>query len=148
MLTARDGVSDRVLGLDSGIDDYLTKPFALEEVLARARALLRRSETTRPPILKVGDLRLDSATQQATRAGKPLDLTRTEFLILQVLMRRPGTVITRAYLADHVWQQDANSIDSIIDVHISNLRRKLDVGRTKSLLQTLRGRGYRLTADE
>ena len=86
--------------------------------------------------------------QQATRAGKPLDLTRTEFLILQVLMRRPGTVITRAYLADHVWQQDANSIDSIIDVHISNLRRKLDVGRTKSLLQTLRGRGYRLTADE
>jgi len=146
MLTARDALADRIKALDGGADDYLTKPFDFGELLARMRALLRRSELTRPPVLAVGDLRLDPSTQIATRAGVALDLTRKEFLILQALMRKPGAVVTRTQLAEQVWQSELPTIDSLLDVHISNLRRKVETGGSP-LIQTLRGRGYRIAKD-
>jgi DNA-binding response OmpR family regulator len=147
MLTAKDALIDRISGLDAGADDYLTKPFAFGELLARLRALLRRSEMVRPAVLTVRDLSLDPATQRATRGGNMLDLTRKEFVILLTLMRHAGAVVSRTQLAEQVWQTDVETIDSIIDVHISNLRRKLDADGAAPLIQTLRGRGYRLVAE-
>ena len=146
MLTARDALSDRVMGLNSGADDYLTKPFAFEELLARVRALLRRIELTRPAVLEVADLTLDPARQQATRGGALLDLTRKEFAILETLMRHAGDIVSRTRLAEQVWHADLLAIDNLIDVHMGNLRRKLDVPGTLHLIQTVRGRGFRLVA--
>lgn len=145
MLTARDALSDRVSGLNTGADDYLTKPFAFEELLARVRALLRRSELTRPSVLAIGDLSLDPITHQVTRGDRVLELTRKEFAILEMLMRRPGTVVSRTRLAEHVWQADVNSIDNLIDVHVSNLRRKIDPPGVAPLVHTVRGRGFQIT---
>jgi len=144
MLTARDALSDRVAGLNTGADDYLTKPFAFEELLARVRALLRRSEITRPTLLSVADLTLDPVTHRVTRAGRTLDLTRTEYSILALLIRRPGEVISRTRLAEQVWQADVETLDNLIDVHVSNLRRKVDPPGSESLIHTVRGRGYRV----
>ena len=146
MLTARDALSDRVMGLNSGADDYLTKPFAFEELLARVRALLRRIELTRPAVLEVADLTLDPGRQQATRGGALLDLTRKEFAILETLMRHAGDIVSRTRLAEQVWHADLLAIDNLIDVHMGNLRRKLDVPGTLHLIQTVRGRGFRLAA--
>jgi DNA-binding response OmpR family regulator len=146
MLTARDALADRVAGLNTGVDDYLTKPFAFEELLARARALLRRSALTRPAILAVADLQLDPVGQHVMRAGAVLDLTRKEYAILEILMRHAGDVVGRARLAEQVWQADLIAIDNLIDAHISNLRRKVDPPSLPPLIQTVRGRGFRLGA--
>lgn len=144
MLTARDALNDRVEGLNTGADDYLTKPFAFEELLARVRALLRRSEITRPTVLTLADLTLDPVTHRVTRGSRTLDLTRTEYSILALLMRRPGEVISRTRLAEQVWQADVETLDNLIDVHVSNLRRKVDPPGSESLIHTVRGRGYRV----
>ena len=147
MLTARDALGDRVAGLNEGADDYLTKPFAFEELLARVRALLRRTELMRPAVMVVGELALDAARQLASRAGAVLELTRKEFAILETLMRHPGDVVGRARLAEQVWQVDLMAIDNLIDVHMGNLRRKLDAAGpagAPALIETVRGRGFRL----
>jgi DNA-binding response OmpR family regulator len=144
MLTGRDALSDRVQGLNSGADDYVTKPFAFEELLARVRALLRRTEVARPTLLTVADLTLDPVTHRVSRAQRLLDLTRTEYAILALLMRSPGDVISRTRLAEQVWQADVETLDNLIEVHVSNLRRKVDVPGAEPLIQTVRGRGYRI----
>jgi DNA-binding response OmpR family regulator len=144
MLTARDALSDRVAGLNTGADDYLTKPFAFEELLARARALLRRSELTRPVVLAVADLQLDPGSQRVTRGHSVLDLTRKEYATLAILMRHAGDVVSRTRLAEQVWKDDLVAIDNLIDVHIGNLRRKVDPAGMPPLIQTVRGRGFRM----
>ena len=144
MLTARDALSDRVAGLNTGADDYLTKPFAFDELLARVRALLRRSEIMRPVVLALADLSLDPQSQRVLRGGMVLDLTHKEFAILQILLRHAGEVVSRSRLAEQVWKDDLIAIDNLIDVHISNLRRKVDAPPAAPLIQTVRGRGFRL----
>jgi len=144
MLTARDALGDRVAGLNTGADDYLTKPFAFDELLARVRALLRRSEIMRPVVLALADLSLDPQSQRVTRGGTVLDLTHKEFAILQILMRHAGEVVSRSRLAEQVWKDDLIAIDNLIDVHIGNLRRKVDAPPAAPLIQTVRGRGFRL----
>ena len=144
MLTARDALSDRVDGLNAGADDYLTKPFEFEELLARLRALLRRSDMTRPPVLVADDLRLDPASLQVTRAGRPVELTPKEFALLQALMRQPGAVVPRQRLAEQIWHGDPLAIDNLIDAHMSKLRRKIDAAGGRPLIETVRGRGFRL----
>ena len=147
MLTARDALTDRVAGLNHGADDYLTKPFAFEELLARIRALLRRSELTRPVLLGVADLALDPYSQRVTRADRTLELTPKEYAILHQLMRQVGEVVSRARLAEHVWKTDLVDIDNLIDAHISNLRRKVDPPGSPPLIHTVRGRGFRLVQE-
>ena len=144
MLTARDALGDRVAGLNTGADDYLTKPFAFDELLARVRALLRRSEIMRPVVLAVADLSLDPQSQRVMRGGMVLDLTHKEFAILQILMRHAGEVVSRSRLAEQVWKDDLIAIDNLIDVHIGNLRRKVDAPPAAPLIHTVRGRGFRL----
>jgi DNA-binding response OmpR family regulator len=144
MLTARDALQDRVVGLNAGADDYLTKPFAFEELLARIHALLRRSELTRPVILQVADLILDLQTHQVMRGGQAIQLTQKEYVILEILMRRTGEVVTRSNLAEQVWTTDHIGLDNLIDAHVSNLRRKVDQPGVLPLIQTVRGRGFRL----
>ncbi|HKX43260.1 MAG TPA: response regulator transcription factor [Burkholderiaceae bacterium] len=146
MLTARDSLGDRVAGLNTGADDYLTKPFEFEELLARARALLRRSELTRPVTLAIAGLTLDPYRQRVERNELPLELTPREYAILSVLMRHAGEVVTRARLAEQVWKADLLAIDNLIDVHISNLRRKVDPPGLPPLIHTVRARGFRLAA--
>ena len=146
MLTARDALQDRVAGLNTGADDYLTKPFAFDELLARVRALLRRPESMRPVILSLADLSLDPQRQSARRGGAALDLTRKEFAILHMLLRHAGEVVSRARLAEQVWKDDLIGIDNLIDVHVGNLRRKVDAAPAVPLIQTVRGRGFRLAA--
>ena len=144
MLTARDALADRVAGLNHGADDYLTKPYAFEELLARARALLRRSELTRPVVMAVADLNLDPVTHRVTRAGRALDLTPKEYAILEILLRQAGEVVSRARLGERVWDVDQIGLDNLIDVHISNLRRKIDTTGLQPLIHTVRGRGFQL----
>lgn len=144
MLTARDALADRVAGLNQGADDYLTKPFAFEELLARSRALLRRSELTRPPVLRVADLCLDPHSHAVLRGEAVLDLTPKEYAILEILLRHAGEVVNRSRLAEQVWKADLIAIDNLIDVHISKLRRKVDGPGQVPLIQTVRGRGFRL----
>jgi DNA-binding response OmpR family regulator len=142
MLTARDALEDRVTGLNTGADDYLTKPFGFSELLARIHALLRRSDLTRPVVLRVGDLTLDSTTFKVTRAGRSLNLTPKEYAILATLMRRPGEVVTRSQLAEGVWETDLDTLFNLLEVHISHLRRKLDIPGAPPLIHTIRGHGY------
>ncbi len=142
MLTARDALADRVLALDAGVDDYLTKPFAFEELLARLRALLRRSDLTRPTVLAVGDLRLDPARHRVTRGDVPITLTVKEYQILELLMRRPGEVVLRSQIEQELWGEVSDVSSNAVNVHISHLRRKLDVRGASPLLQTVRGRGF------
>jgi DNA-binding response OmpR family regulator len=144
MLTARDAVEDRVLGLNAGADDYLTKPFAFAELLARLHALLRRSELTRPVLLTVEDLTLDPLSHQVTRGGVPLSLTPKEYAILETLMRRAGEVVSRVHLGEHVWEADRDSLTNLVDVHVSHLRRKVDRGAMLPLIHTVWGHGYRV----
>jgi DNA-binding response OmpR family regulator len=146
LLTARDRVPDKVTGLDLGADDYLTKPFAFDEVLARVRALLRRGQAPAPPVLRVADLTLDPATREVRRAGTPVGLTTREHALLEYLMRNAGRVLTRPMIAEHVWGIDFDAESNIIDVYIGYLRRKLDAGGHPSLLHTVRGAGYVLRA--
>jgi DNA-binding response OmpR family regulator len=144
MLTARDSLADRVTGLGTGADDYLTKPFAFAELLARIRALLRRSRLAQPTVLRVAGLTLDPATHRVMRDDVRIALTAKEYTILEVLMRNAGLVVSRTRLAERVWDQASEVLDNLIDVHVSNLRRKIDGGGGGSLIQTVRGLGYRL----
>ena len=144
LLTARDTTADKVAGLDQGADDYLTKPFAFEELLARVRALLRRGAPAAVPLLSIADLRLDPATHQVTRAGKRLELTAKEFALLEFFLRRPGRVLSRALIAQHVWGVDFDTFTNVIDVYVNYLRRKIDSEFEPKLLHTVRGAGYML----
>jgi DNA-binding response OmpR family regulator len=149
MLTARDTVDDRVSGLDSGADDYLVKPFALEELLARLRALLRRDADDKSPELRVGDLCLDPATHRVERAGRPINLTAKEFSLLEYFMRNRGRIVTREMAEDHIWSYDFQASSNVVDVYVRRLRRKIDDPFETRLLETVRGAGYRLiNADE
>jgi DNA-binding response OmpR family regulator len=144
MLTARDTVDDRVRGLDSGADDYLVKPFAFKELLARLRALARRPPTIQGTVLTVSDLALDTVRHQAVRGGQAIDLTAKEYSLLELLMRHRNQVLTRTMIAEHVWSYDFYSESNVVDVYIRNIRRKLDDGHATKLIQTVRGVGYRL----
>ncbi len=145
MLTARDTVDDRVEGLDSGADDYLIKPFALKELRARLRALLRREQPEKSALLHVADLILDPVNHRIERNGVPLDLTAREFAMLEYLMRNPNRLVTREMIEAHVWNFDFVSGSNVIDVYIRRLRRKMDDPFEVKLLETVRGAGYRLT---
>jgi len=147
LLTARDTVEDKVQGLDAGADDYLTKPFAFAELLARVRALLRRRAEARSPTLQLADLVLDPATRSVTRGGEPIALTNREFALLEYFLRNPGRVLTRAMIADHVWDYNFDTGTNVIDVYVNYLRKKIDAGREPKLLHTVRGAGYVLKAE-
>ena len=145
VLTARDAITDRVAGLDAGADDYLTKPFALEELLARLRALLRRvvvSEGSAEPVLRFADLSLDPATREVRRGDRAMSLTRTEFSLLELLMRRPRHVLDRAYILEEVWGYDFPTTANSLEVYIGYLRRKTEAEGEPRLLHTVRGVGY------
>jgi two-component system OmpR family response regulator len=147
MLTARDGVQDRVAGLDSGADDYLTKPFSFAELLARLRALARRGPLERPTVLEVGSLRLDPATRQAWRGEVEVDLSAKEFALLETFMRRPGDVLSRLDLLEHAWDYAYENRSNVVDVYIRYLREKVDRPFGVKSIETVRGVGYRLRAD-
>jgi two-component system copper resistance phosphate regulon response regulator CusR len=150
ILTARDTPGDRVLGLDSGADDYLVKPFAFAELLARIRALLRRGPVPGMLRLRVGDLEMDVVTREVTRGGRGVDLTAREFQLLHFLMKREGEVVSRDTLAGEVWKETARSstLNNVIDVHIARLRRKIDLDRPTRLIHTMRGVGFMLREGE
>jgi DNA-binding response OmpR family regulator len=147
MLTARDAVEDRVHGLDSGADDYLVKPFAFQELLARMRALLRRRGEAKTVRLQVGDLILDTLSRQASRGGRIAELSTREYALLEFLMRHPGQVLGRTQIMDHVWGYDFLAASNVVDVYIGYLRRKIDDGFEHKLIQTVRGAGYRIEAE-
>jgi DNA-binding response OmpR family regulator len=144
MLTARDAVDDRVAGLDAGADDYLVKPFAFRELLARVRALLRRDGLSRDPVLRVADLEVDTVSHEVRRAGRAVTLTSKEYAILEYFMRHPNRVLTRTQIAEHVWDYDFVSMSNVVDVYLGYLRRKLGDDREPRLLRTIRGTGYQL----
>ena len=144
MLTARTEVEDRVAGLDAGADDYVTKPFALEELLARVRALLRRTGETDGDVVRFADLELDPATREVTRGGRPIELTRTEFSLLELFMRNPRQVLTRTIIFERVWGYDFGYASNSLDVYIGYLRRKTEADGEPRLIQTVRGVGYAL----
>ena len=146
MLTARDALGDRVLGLDSGADDYLVKPFAMPELLARLRAIARRDGPARAPALQIGTLILDRVSRGVTRAGRPVDLTALEYAVLEMLMRHHNQVVTRDQLINHVWNADFSSGSKLIEVYIYQLRKKIDEGEPQKLIHTVRGMGYRMSA--
>jgi two-component system OmpR family response regulator len=147
MLTARDAVEDRVHGLDAGADDYLTKPFAFAELLARLRALARRGAAERPAVLSVGDLRLDPATRQVWRGETEIELSPKEFALLETFMRRPGRVLSRYELLEHAWDYEYEHRSNVTDVYVRYLREKVDRPFGLSSLETVRGAGYRLRVD-
>jgi DNA-binding response OmpR family regulator len=148
MLTARHSLADRVNGLSTGADDYLTKPFAFAELLARIRALLRRARVARPPVLRVTDLTLDPANRRVTRGGVKIGLTSKEYTILEVLMQNAGETVSRTRLVERVWDEASEVLDNLVDVHVSHLRKKIDREPGSSLIQTIRGFGYRLGIPE
>jgi two-component system OmpR family response regulator len=147
LLTARAAVEDRVAGLDAGADDYLTKPFALSELQARLRALTRRPRGAVDSVLEAGSIRLDPAGMYAWKDGQPVTLARKEFRILEYLVRNAGRVVTRAMIADQVWDYEFANATNVIDVHVRTLRKKLDDPYPGSLIETVRGVGYRIPAD-
>jgi DNA-binding response OmpR family regulator len=148
MLTARDAIDDRVAGLDAGADDYLVKPFALKELLARLRALNRRSaDVPKSPVLQLADLTLDTLTRRVKRGKKTIELAAKEYAVLECLLREPERVLTRTQIAEHVWNYDVFNQSNIVDVYIKNLRRKIDDGFEVKLIHTIRGAGYRLSVE-
>ncbi len=150
MLTARDAIQDRVRGLDAGADDYLVKPFALAELLARVRALGRRAKmgvTADSPTLTIADLELDLRSREARRGPRRIELTAREFALLETLMRHPGQVMSRSQLLDSVWSYDAMTESNVVDIYIHYLRNKIDKGFDRKLIRTVRGMGYAIRAD-
>ncbi|MGH2760058.1 MAG: response regulator transcription factor [Actinomycetota bacterium] len=146
MLTARDAVQDRVWGLDSGADDYLTKPFAFAELLARLRALIRRGAEERPAVLRAGKLELDPASRSVQRDGKPIELTAKEFALLEFLMRHAGEVLSRTSIIEHVWDFAYDGTSNVVDVYVRYLREKIERPFGDRMIETVRGAGYRLRA--
>lgn len=144
MLTARSHVHDRVTGLNAGADDYLAKPFAFTELLARIRALLRRRSEHKNNVLKAGDLQLNLLNHEVLRGKSTIDLTAKEYALLEYLMRHTGEIVTRTMISEHVWNEDFHSLTNVIDVHVRYLRRKIDDGFKKKLIHTRRGEGYML----
>jgi two-component system, OmpR family, response regulator len=144
MLTARDGVGDRIRGLDAGADDYMTKPFAFGELLARVRALIRRRPVERPAVLRIGDIELDPAAHAVRRGGIPVELTSREFALLEFLMRHEGAVVTRGRILEHVWDYDFAGQSNVVDVYVGYLRRKLERPFGRPAIRTVRGVGYAL----
>ena len=142
MLTSKDRVRDKVLGLNSGADDYLAKPFAFEELLARISALLRRDKTDKTGIIKIADLEMDQLRHKITRAGKEIQLTSKEFALLEYLMLNATHVVTRTMISEHVWHEDFDSFTNVIDVYMNFLRNKIDKGHKKQLIHTIHGKGY------
>ncbi len=147
ILTAQSQVDQRVKGLDAGADDYLTKPFAIDELLARIRALLRRGSTESLGLLQVDDLILNPTSREVTRGGQRIGLTSKEYALLEYLMRHTGRVLTRPMISEHVWNQDFDTFTNVIDVYMNYLRNKIDRGHSKKLLYTIRGSGYILKVD-
>jgi two-component system copper resistance phosphate regulon response regulator CusR len=147
MLTARDGVEDRITGLDAGADDYLIKPFEYGELLARVRALLRRGPTPHVERIEVADLRIEVRARRVSRGGKPITLTAKEFALLECLARRAGELVNREEISEHVWDEAYDPFSNLIEVYIRRLRRKVDAGFDLPLLRTRRGEGYMLCAD-
>jgi len=145
MLTARDSIEDKVRGLDAGADDYLPKPFAFEELLARVRALLRRQSDNKSPVLSIADLSLDPISRRVTRNDTPIRLTTKEYALLEYLLRNPNKVLSRTLIGEHVWDMNFDPESNVIDVYVSHLRSKIDKGHEKPLLHTLRGQGYLLS---
>jgi two-component system, OmpR family, copper resistance phosphate regulon response regulator CusR len=148
MLTARDAVEDRIEGLDSGADDYLSKPFAFDELLARVRALLRRKPALFPEVIKIADLSIDTRLRHASRGQREIDLTAKEYALLEYLARNADEVVGRAEIAEHVWDESYDPFSKVIDVFIQRLRRKIDADHEVKLIRTRRGAGYVLTAGE
>jgi DNA-binding response OmpR family regulator len=148
LLTARDGVDDRVRGLDVGADDYLVKPFAFPELLARIRALLRRPPLQSGNLLRMSDLEMDLTQREVRRAGRRIELSPREFSLLELLLRHPNQVLTRTQIVEHVWNFDFFADTNVVDVYIGYLRRKIDRGFASPLIQTVRGVGYRLSEDK
>ena len=144
MLTARGAVEDRVSGLNAGADDYLVKPFAMDELLARINALLRRGSGGASTVLEVGDLSLDLLRREVRRGSDIIELTPKEFALLEYLMRNPGRVLSRAQIVDHVWSYEFDGLSNVVDIYIHYLRDKIDRGRGKPLIKTVRGVGYRI----
>ena len=147
LLTVRTAIEDKVIGLDTGADDYLTKPFAFQELLARVRALLRRQADAEAPLLKVADLTLDPARRLVVRGEEKIELTTKEFALLDYFMRNPDRVLTRTMIGDHVWDYDFDPMTNVIDVYINYLRKKIDTGRESKLIHTIRGAGYMLKTE-
>jgi two-component system, OmpR family, response regulator len=147
MLTARDSVDDRVAGLDTGADDYLVKPFAFAELLARLRALARRGGLERPSVLEIGDLRLDPATRRVWRGPVEIQLSAKEFALLETFMRRPDEVLTRLHLLEHAWDFAYENRSNVVDVYVGHLRSKIDQPFGRHSIETIRGAGYRLRMD-
>jgi heavy metal response regulator len=147
LLTVRAAIEDKVLGLDTGADDYLSKPFAFQELLARIRALLRRRVEAAPPMLQVADLTLDPARRLVSRGTERIDISTKEFALLDYFMRNPGRVLTRTMIAEHVWDYDFDPMSNIIDVYVNYLRKKIDTGREPKLIHTVRGVGYVLQVE-
>ncbi len=147
LLTVRANIEDKVLGLDSGADDYLTKPFAFEELVARVRALLRRPAETEPAVLQVADLVLDPARRWVSRGNERIELSPREFSLLDYFMRNPGRVLTRTMIIEHVWDYDFDTMTNVIDVYVNYPRKKIDAGGSSKLIHTVRGVGYVLKAE-
>jgi DNA-binding response OmpR family regulator len=148
LATARDAVEDRITGLDLGADDYVVKPYALGELVARVRALLRRPSSSLPTVLRTGDLELDTATRVARRGDRTIELTTKEFSVLEYLMRNAGEVVTRERLSAHAWDENYDPASNVIDVYLARLRKKIDVPGEEPLIATIRGAGYRLGSPE
>lgn len=148
MLTARDSVADRIQGLDGGADDYLTKPFAFDELLARLRALARRAPAERPSVLAVGDLCLDPGSREVRRGGTPIELTPKEFALLEAFMRRPGIALSRFQLLEYAWDESYENRSNVIDVYVKYLRERIDRPFGAESIETVRGVGYRMRAPD